>query len=104
MKPEGVENNAKSVYFSKSEYPGFGQLKYGDLIEFFLVDNKTSGKMYAIDIKLLQSSNNTTDQELSSSPLKSFMREPREQAARAKVVVIRQPRAPDGTNGFNVQY
>lgn len=103
MKPEGADNNAKSVYFSKSEYPGFAKLKYGDLIEFYLVDNKVSGKMYAIDIKLLQS-NNTTDQELSTSPLKNFMREPREQAARPKVVVIRQPRAPDGTNGFNVQY
>lgn len=97
-----IENETRKIYFNKGEVSGNPRLKIGDLVDFYLVDNRKSDKSYAIDIVKLadaefcQSASPNDDRPIFKNLVKDKESGP-------KVVVIRQPRAPDGTKGFNTR-
>ena len=97
-----LENDSKKVYFNRGEVNGSPRLKVGDLVEFYLVDNKKSDKCYAIDLVKLEdlSSNSMGDER----PLFKNLQMAKDKLETGpKVIVIRQPKAPDGTKGFNTR-
>lgn len=117
-----IENETRKVYFNRGEVNSSHRLKVGDVVDFYLVDNKKSEKCYAIDIVKLESAEATTSglfgggsgtvgNQLAddSGVFPSVPRFKNLQMAKdkaesgPKVVVIRQPRAPDGTKGFSTQ-
>ena len=91
-----IDNESKKIYYNKGEVSGSPRLKIGDPVDFYLVDNKKSDKQYAIDIVKLEDLPNCTSED---RPL--FKNLAKEKENGPKVMVIRQPRAPDCTRGFN---
>lgn len=116
-----IENETRKVYFNRGEVNGSPRLKAGDVVDFYLVDNKKSDKCYAIDIVKLESAeaaasglggsgaaggNQQNDDSVSSPSVPRFknLQLAKDKAESGpKVVVIRQPRAPDGTKGFTAR-
>lgn len=96
-----IENDPKKIYFNKSEVTGSPRLKVGDLVDFYLVDNKKSDKCYAIDITKLEDHSNSASEE---RPLFKNLQMAKDKLETGpKVIVIRQPKAPDGSKGFNTR-
>lgn len=114
-----IENETRKVYFNRGEVNGSPRLKAGDIVDFYLVDNKKSDKCYAIDIVKLESAEaaglggsgaasggQQTDDAASSPSVPRFknLQLAKDKAESGpKVVVVRQPRAPDGTKGFTAR-
>lgn len=115
-----IENESRKVYFNRGEVVGSPRLKVGDLVDFYLVDNKKSDKCYAIDIVKLESAPGDGsaagggggggsagpagpdgDGAVSVPRFKNLQMAKDKAESGPKVVVIRQPRAPDGTKGFS---
>lgn len=90
-----------NVYFNAAEIRSGTTIKNGDRVDFYLIKNEKTDKYYAIDICKLDSTNSSfpagscTDRTL----LKSFLMKTCNENG-PKVIVIRQPRAPDGSKGF----
>ena len=75
----------------------------GDLVDFYLVDNKKTDKPYEIDIVKLEdgSSQQIQMNDYNADRPSMFKMNPKDKETGPKVIVIRQPKAPDGTKGFN---
>lgn len=96
-----IENESKKIYFNKGEVSGSPRLKIGDPVDFYLVDNKKSEKQYAIDIVKLEDLSHSASED---RPLMfKNLALAKDKETGPKVIVIRQPRAPDGTKGFNTR-
>ena len=105
-----IDSESRKVYFNKGEVTGSPRLKIGDLVDFYLVDNKKSEKCYAIDIVKLEDSSTSMggddqqQQQQQQRPLfKNLQIAKDKQETGPKVIVIRQPYGPNGTNGFNTR-
>lgn len=94
MKPE-LQTLDSNIYFNKAEVPAQTKLKVGDTVDFYVVKNRKTDKTYAIDINKLNSSNKSLSSDLTIYKTSSVKIE-----NGPKVIVIRQPKAPDGTKGF----
>lgn len=89
-------DEGKKLFFHTSEVEGNEVLQQGDEVEFVVVTNKRTGKHSACCVRKLSSSKRP---ERLISKLKTMNLE---DAARGgkKIVVVRQPRGPDGSRGF----
>nr|XP_027198717.1 cold shock domain-containing protein E1-like [Dermatophagoides pteronyssinus] len=112
LKPDnpGIVGN---IYFNAAEIRTNVKIKFGDKVDFLLVKNKKTDKFYAIDINRLDDhqltsfggsggngignngSTTTTDRQF----IRNFFIN--KETNGPKVIAIRQPKAPDGTKGFN---
>ncbi|OTF81495.1 hypothetical protein BLA29_009672, partial [Euroglyphus maynei] len=101
LKPDnpGIVGN---IYFNAAEIRTNVKIKFGDKVDFLLVKNKKTDKFYAIDINRLDDhqltsigSTTTTDRQF----IRNFFMN--KEMNGPKVIAIRQPKAPDGTKGFN---
>merc|ERR1711981_439357 len=89
-------DEGKKLFFHTSEVENNESLQEGDEVEFVVVTNKRTGKHSACCVRKLSSSKRP---ERLMSKLKLMNLEDDARAGR-KIVVIRQPRGPDGTRGF----
>lgn len=96
VKPESSSAEC-NIYFNKAEVPASTKLKVGDIVDFYLVKNRKTGKTYAIDINKLSSSTKSISSEMST--FKSNIKIENG----PKIIVIRQPKAPDGSKGFKLE-
>ena len=117
-------DEGKKLFFHTSEVEGNEALQEGDEVEFVVVTNKRTGKHSACCVRKLRYENkkkkdmsfhgifihNFSLQFFSSSKrperliskLKAMNLEDDARAGR-KIVVIRQPKGPDGTKGFSAK-
>jgi len=89
-------DEGKKLFFHMSEVEGGEILQQGDEVEFVVVTNKRTGKHSACCVRKLSS---TKRPERLISKLKTMNLE---DAARGgkKMIVVRQPKGPDGSKGF----
>lgn len=95
LKPDYL---AMNVYFNSTEIRNDNmKIKCGDKVDFYLVKNKKFDKIYAIDINKAEEMNGSTLTMTDRTLFKSFNKL---SGNGPKVIIIRQPKAPDGTKGF----
>ncbi|CAG0891971.1 unnamed protein product [Cyprideis torosa] len=83
----------KKLFFHTSEVKNNVQLQPGDLVEFVLIVNQRTGKTAAHSIAKVTGDTQRPERLISRLRMTPESGHPR-------VVVIRQPRGPDGTRGF----
>ncbi|XP_014663991.1 PREDICTED: cold shock domain-containing protein E1-like isoform X2 [Priapulus caudatus] len=87
----------KKLFFHMSEVGGGTELQAGDIVEFVVIQNQRSGKTSACSIRKISDAQAPRPERLLSR-LKSISLD----ETQPRVVVTRQPRAPDGTQGFTL--
>merc|ERR1719225_722026 len=90
------QEEGKKLFFHMSEVEGGEVLQVGDEVEFVVVTNQRTRKHSACCVRKLC---NAQRPERLISKLKTMNIEEKARGA-ARVVVIRQPKGPDGTKGF----
>merc|ERR1719447_1584511 len=90
------QDEGKKLFFHMSEVEGGEILQVGDEVEFVVVTNQRTRKHSACCVRKLCTSQRP---ERLISKLKTMNIEEMARGA-ARIVVIRQPRGPDGTRGF----
>ena len=116
-------DEGKKLFFHTSEVEGNEALQEGDEVEFVVVTNKRTGKHSACCVRKLRYENkkkafhvifsqiiflcefffsSSKRPERLISKLKAMNLEDDARAGR-KIVVIRQPKGPDGTKGFSAK-
>ncbi|XP_070535883.1 cold shock domain-containing protein E1-like [Ptychodera flava] len=85
----GEEN--KKLFFHMSEVHEGSELQPGDEVQFVIVQNQRSGKYSACNVRRI------SDMQRPEHLLR------RQNSIIPKVIVIRQPRGPDGTKGFTMK-
>merc|ERR1719225_2164988 len=90
------QEEGKKLFFHMSEVEGGEILQVGDEVEFVVVTNQRTRKHSACCVRKLCTSRRP---ERLISKLKTMNNEEMARGA-ARVVVIRQPKGPDGTRGF----
>ncbi|XP_064629135.1 cold shock domain-containing protein E1-like [Lineus longissimus] len=85
----------KKLFFHMTEVHDGADIQPGDEVEFVVVQNQRNGKYSACSLRKLQERRRPERPERLISRLKSVSDD-----SMPKLVVIRQPRGPDGTKGF----
>jgi len=89
-------DEGRKLFFHTSEVESNESLSEGDEVEFVVITNKRTGKHSACCVRKLSSSKRP---ERLISKLKAMNLEDAARSGR-KIVVLRQPKGPDGSKGF----
>jgi len=98
----------KKIFFHRSEIANNQRLKSHDEVLFYLIKNPKSDRSYAVSIEKSQESPTTNGFSLNNGSAaglngtESLFKNLKltQDISGPRVIVIRQPRAPDGTRGF----
>ncbi|XP_014206710.1 cold shock domain-containing protein E1 [Copidosoma floridanum] len=90
-------DEGKKLFFHMSEVCDNAKLQPGDQVEFVLVTNQRSGKSSACNVVRL----NDAVQQQRPERLISRLRTVSLDDSGPKLIVVRQPKGPDGTKGFS---
>jgi len=94
----------KKLFFHISEVTDGIKLHQGDLVEFVLVVNQRSGKSSGCNVTKISSAENSPPKQPSQRPehlINRIRTISVKDDGSPKLIVIRQPLGPDGTNGFD---
>jgi len=90
----------KKLFFHISEVKGNSSLLHsGDIVEFVVVHNQRSGKNSACSITKISEGRASQRPERLISRMKVLSME---DSTGPRIVLIRQPRGPDGSKGFSI--
>ncbi|XP_021919018.1 cold shock domain-containing protein E1 isoform X2 [Zootermopsis nevadensis] len=90
-------DEGKKLFFHVSEVKDGVSLQPGDQVEFVLVTNQRTGKSSACNVTKVSDAPRQERPERLISRLRTISLE----EAGPKLMVVRQPKGPDGTRGFN---
>ncbi|XP_063227409.1 cold shock domain-containing protein E1-like isoform X2 [Bacillus rossius redtenbacheri] len=89
-------DEGKKLFFHMSEVKDGASLQPGDQVEFVLVTNQRTGKSSACNVTKVSDAAKQERPERLISRLRTISLE----EAGPKLILVRQPKGPDGTNGF----
>jgi cold shock CspA family protein len=90
---DSTDENKNNLFFHMSEVKGNNtNIQPGDVVEFVIIHSQRSGKYSACNIVKIGETQAVRPERLTRVKVEE---------SGPKVVVIRNPRGPDGTKGFN---
>ncbi|CAG2065498.1 unnamed protein product, partial [Timema podura] len=89
-------DEGKKLFFHMSEVKDSSGLQQGDQVEFVLVTNQRTGKSSACNVTKVSDAPRQERPERLISRLRTISVD----ESGPKLILVRQPRGPDGTKGF----